>query len=284
MTTNPADSGKTGEDLVFGKNAVKSALETLPERCSMILLSDKIPASERDDLIAACKKSGVRWQSVKAAVVERLCPGVRHQGVVAKVLPVVLTDLDDFFEGLAAAGGPALIIFADHVQDPQNLGALARSSEVFGAAGIVIPKRRSVLPTSTVMRTSSGAIARIPVVGIVNAARALREFKEKGFWIMGLDHCAEDILWECEIPEKAVLVVGSEGRGISRLTRENCDFLVRIPMRGRTGSLNAATAGAIGMYEWFRTLSKGWSGTQGNTGPGGTRTGCGPVDKPRDRG
>ena len=110
-------------------------------------------------------------------------------------------------------------------------------------------------------------------MGIVNAARALREFKEKGFWIMGLDHSAEDILWECEIPEKAVLVVGSEGRGISRLTRENCDFLVRIPMRGRTGSLNAAAAGAIGMYEWFRTLSKGWSGTQGNTGPGGARAG-----------
>ena len=284
MMINSEDSGKRSEDLVFGKNAVKAALEALPERCSMILLSDKIPANERDELIGICKRSGVRWQSVKAAVVERLCPGVRHQGVVAKVLPLKLTDLDDFFDGLAAAGGPALIIFADHVQDSQNLGALARSSEAFGATGIVIPKRRSALPTSTVMRTSAGAIARIPVVGVVNASRALKEFKEKGFWIMGLDHGAEKILWECEFPEKVVLVIGSEGCGISRLTRENCDFLVRIPMKGHTGSLNAAAAGAIGMYEWFRTLSKRWIETHGNTGPGGACAGCSPVDKPRGRG
>ena len=236
MMINSEDSGKRSEDLVFGKNAVKAALEALPERCSMILLSDKIPANERDELIGICKRSGIRWQLVKAAVIERLCPGVRHQGIVAKVFPVVLTDLEDFFEGLAAAGGPALIILADHVQDPQNLGALARSSEVFGAAGVVIPKRRSALPTSTVMRTSAGAMARIPVVGVVNVVRTLGEFKKKGFWIMGLDHHAETILWECEMPEKAVLVVGSEDRGITRLARENCDFLARIPMRGRPPS------------------------------------------------
>lgn len=194
---------------------------------------------------------------VKAAVIEKACPGVRHQGILAKVLPVELMDQASFVKDLVAEGGPTLIIFVDHVQDPQNLGALARSAEVFGAAGIVIPKRRSALPTSTVMRTSSGAIARVPVVGVVNAVRALREFKERGFWTVGLDHRAKGALWESEIPGKTVLVVGGEDRGISRLVGENCDFLVRIPMVGRTGSLNAATAGAIGMYEWRRTVSAG---------------------------
>lgn len=256
MSIGAEEIVQSGGDLVFGKNAVRAIIESLPGNCSMVFLSEKFPPNERERFIGTCKKAGIGWQVVRAAVIDKVCPGVRHQGVVARVLSVELMDQASFFKNLAITAGPTLVIFVDHVQDPQNLGALARSAEVFGAAGIVIPKRRSALPTSTVMRTSSGAIARVPVVGVVNAVRALREFKEKGFWTVGLDHRAEGVLWECEIPEKTVLVVGSEDRGISRLVRENCDFLVKIPMVGRTGSLNAATAGAIGMYEWNRTVSE----------------------------
>ena len=263
MSVNPTGKDPGSEDLVFGKNAVKAVLDSLPEHCSVVLVSEKMATNEREQFLETCKRAGVRWQLVHPSRIDRICPGGRHQGIIAKMLPVALTDLESFLKGLDPVGCPSLIVLVDHLQDPQNLGAIARSAEVFGADGMIVPRRRSVLPTSTVMRTSSGAIARVPVVGVVNVVRALEEFKGNGFWVVGLDHSKGKTLWECGLPERMVLVVGSEDRGMSRLTSETCDLLVKVPMKGRTGSLNASTAAAIGMYEWMRSLKAGSVGQPG---------------------
>lgn len=258
MSVNPTGKKDPGsEDLVFGKNAVKAVLDSLPEHCSVVLVSERMATNEREQFLETCRRAGVRWHLVPPSRIDRICPGDRHQGIAARMLPVALTDLESFLKGLDPAGGPSLIVLLDHVQDPQNLGAIARSAEIFGADGMVIPRRRSVLPTSTVMRTSSGAIARVPVVGVVNVVRTLEDLKGNGFWVVGLDHRKGSVLWECDLPERMVLVVGSEDRGMSRLTSETCDLLTRVPMKGRTGSLNASTAAAIGMYEWMRSFTAG---------------------------
>ena len=244
------------EDNVYGRNAVLSALGSAPQLCSRVMISERLKGMERDKMIDLCRGSGIPWQIVKPSLLDRLCPGGRHQGVAVKMMPVGVVDIGSLPTQVTNHGGHSLLILLDHIQDPQNLGAIARSAEVFGADAIVIPKRRSALPTSTVMKTSAGAIARVPVAGVVNVARALKDLKEMGYWAVGLHHGADEELGNRDLPGRTVLVVGGEGSGLSRLAAASCDFLLRIPMKGSTGSLNAASAAAIGMYEWRRIIDK----------------------------
>ncbi len=254
MKRHPTDIFDSGNDYCFGKNSVRSALTSSPMLCTKVLLADSLFGRERNELLAICKEAGVTWQAVKVSLLDDLCPSGRHQGIAAKMSPVIIHDFEDFKGLFSEKGKPALLLLLDHVQDPQNLGVIARSAEVFGAGAVIVPKRRSALPTSTVMRTSAGAIARIPVIGVVNVARTLGELKEYNYWIVGLHHEARDILGDSPLPERTVLVTGSEDKGLSRLTLKSCDLLLRIPMDGMTGSLNAATAAAIGMYEWRKVV------------------------------
>ncbi|MDO9508111.1 MAG: 23S rRNA (guanosine(2251)-2'-O)-methyltransferase RlmB [Thermovirgaceae bacterium] len=254
MKERPTDTPEGDNDLCFGKNSVRSALTSSPELCSKVLVAESLGGRERSELLDLCREAGIPWQSVRAAFLDNLCPGGRHQGVAAKMSPVRIRNFEDISGVLSKEKGPGLLLLLDHVQDPQNLGAIARSAEVFGAAALIVPKRRSALPTATVMRTSAGAIARIPVIGVVNVARTLKDLKELNYWIVGLHHEAPDKLGDRPMPERAVLVTGSEDKGLSRLTAKSCDLLLRIPMQGITGSLNAATAAAIGMYEWRRVI------------------------------
>jgi len=254
MRGHPDDISDEEKDICFGRNSVRSALTSSPELCTKVLLSESLTGRERSELLLICKDAGTQWQLVKPSLLDNLCPGGRHQGVAVRMSPVRIRDFDEFSGIFSSTKGPALVLMLDHIQDPQNLGAVARSAEVFGASALIVPKRRSALPTSVVMRTSAGAIARVPVIGVVNIARTLAALKEMRYWVAGLHHEAPDMLGEKPMPERAVLVIGGEDKGLARLTIKSCDLLLRIPMSGLTGSLNAATAAAIGMYEWRRVV------------------------------
>lgn len=165
-----------------------------------------------------------------------------HQGVMIEVDSFKYQDLSDLDDA-------SKIILLDKIEDPHNLGAIIRSAESFGFDGLIIPEHRSSKVNSTVYKTSAGAINNIKVVMVTNLNQAIEKIKENGFWVYGLAGEAENTLAETDLSGKVALVVGNEGDGISRLVRKNCDMLIKIPMQGKTNSLNASVAAAISMYE-----------------------------------
>lgn len=203
-------------------------------------------------------KGKVVVQSVSPEVLEELCGAVNHQGVACRSSEASIGDLDGFLPSVAGEE-QALLVLLDHVQDPHNLGAIIRSAEASGARGVLFPKRRSALPGGTVVKVSAGAALRIPLVGVNNVSDTVKALQETGFWTIGLDNERGRSLWEEPLPKKTLLVIGSEGDGVSRLVLETCDEVVRIPMSGQTGSLNASVAAALGMFEWARSWGTGGS-------------------------
>ena len=144
------------------------------------------------------------------------------------------------------------MILLDHITDAGNLGAIARSAEVVGASGIVIPNKRSAHVTAATYKSSAGAIASMKVAQVANLKQAIDRLKEAGFWVAGASEHAKDTLWKANLKGKMVLVMGNEGEGLARLTQENCDFFVTLPQFGKTASLNVAQASTALMYEWLR--------------------------------
>lgn len=170
---------------------------------------------------------------------------INHQGVMIEVESFKYESFDDLND-------EKRLIILDQIEDPHNLGAIIRSAESFGFDGVVIPERRSASVTSTVYKTSAGAINNIKVYRVKNLTRSIKDLKDKGFWIYGLAGEADSSIDKADLTGKVGLVVGNEGSGISRLVRDNCDMLVNIPMLGRVNSLNASVAAGISMYELLR--------------------------------
>jgi len=165
---------------------------------------------------------------------------------------VSILELENFLSVLPEEG-PILAVILDHVQDPHNLGAVARTAEACGACGVLFPKRRGALPGGTVVKVSAGAALRIPMVGVNNVSQAVKRLQEAGLWTIGLDNRAGRSLWSEPLPARTAVIVGAEGEGLSRLVAETCDEIVKIPLSGETGSLNASVACAVGLFEWART-------------------------------
>ena len=204
------------------------------------------------EIAALAKERGIVVQYVERAKIEALAGGHRHQGVLAYVAPVPYAELDDILKAAEEKGEAPFLVLLDELEDPHNLGALLRTADATGVHGILIPKRRSVSLNATVAKTSAGAVEYVPVARIGNIAQTLKKLKEKGFWVAGADMDGEKAYYEADLTGPLVLVVGSEGRGMSRLTKEACDFIVSMPMVGRINSLNASVAGSILMYESMR--------------------------------
>ena len=175
-----------------------------------------------------------------------------HQGVIALTSVREYVSVEDILNIAREKGENPLIVVCDEISDPHNLGALLRTADATGVHGILIPKRRSVSLNATVAKTSAGAVEYVPVARIGNIAQTLKKLKEKGFWVAGADMDGEKAYYEADLTGPLVLVVGSEGRGMSRLTKDACDFIVSMPMVGRINSLNASVAGSILMYESMR--------------------------------
>ena len=172
-----------------------------------------------------------------------------HQGIGAKVADYDYVDLD---EALAKDKKFKLFLMLDGLQDPHNLGAVLRSCDAFGADGVILPKNRSVGLNATVAKVSTGAIEHVDVIQVTNLHQTIRKLKEQGFWIVGTDMDTNQSIHDIQVDTDLVLVIGSEGEGISRLVRDNCDYIVKIPMTGHVNSLNASVSAAIALYEVFR--------------------------------
>ena len=242
------------EDLCWGRQPILDLLGNSPKRCLKLLIANNVRPPFLDELTDLARGAKVVYQLVAPEVVDGLCPKVNHQGVACRVAEMEPMELEHFLASLPKEG-PLLVVILDHIEDPHNLGAIIRSAEAAGASGVIYGKRRSALPGGTVVKVSAGAALRLPLVGVVNISRAMKEIKEFGLWTVGLENKATvgDSIWiKDKIPARAAIIVGAEGEGISRLVAENCDDLAYIPVSGKTGSLNASVACAIALFEWCR--------------------------------
>jgi len=243
---------EVADDVCWGRQPVLDLIKTSPGRCTKLIIANNVRPPFLDELVDAARLGKVVYQMAAPEALDSLCPGVRHQGVACRITETKLLELEPFLKGLPE-NKPALIVVLDHIEDPHNLGSIVRSAEAAGAAAVVYPKRRSALPGGTVVKVSAGAAMRVPMIPVVNVTRCVELLKAAGFWTIGLEKNAENSLWrEVSFQAKMALVVGAEDEGLSRLVSESCDQLLRIPVRGVVGSLNAGVAAALGMFEWSR--------------------------------
>lgn len=242
------------DDILIGRNAVTEALKNTM-RVNRLLIAEGAQTKNGDgsipEIIALAKEKKVKFETVPRETIEGIAYGHRHQGVLAYVAPVEYADLDKVINEAAAKENPLLILL-DGIEDPHNLGAILRTADAVGADGVLLPRHHSVPLNATVAKTSAGAIEYVPVARIGNIAQTLKELKDKGFWVYGADMDGDCDYDKANFTGPVVLIIGSEGHGIARLTRENCDTIVSLPMVGKINSLNASVAGAILMYEVSR--------------------------------
>jgi 23S rRNA (guanosine2251-2'-O)-methyltransferase len=238
--------------LVVGLHPVRELLRA-GGRVDRLLVATSRDASDvlaEIDRLAAAR--GLRVERVERDELDELAEGLVHQGVVALAPPFATTTLDQVLAAVPAEQTP-LLVALDGVTDPHNLGSIARTAEAVGAHGLLVPGRRAAGVTATAEKAAAGALAHLPVVTVTNLARTLGQLSERGIWSLGLDGDADTELADHPlVGEPCVLVVGAEGHGLARLTRDRCDALVRLPMRGRVGSLNASVAAGVALYELLR--------------------------------
>lgn len=239
---------------IIGRNAVLEALRT--ERAmNKIWVSDSARGNQINELQRLAKQNGVVVQFVPKKRLDHLAETTNHQGIVASIAAYDYATLDDLFLKAESLGESPFFLMLDEIEDPHNLGSMLRTADVTGVHGIIIPRRRSVGLTATVAKASTGAIEHVPVVRVNNLAQTIEQLKERGIWFVGADMKGEQDFREVDYEMPLALVIGSEGKGLSRLVQKKCDFLVHLPMKGHVTSLNASVAAAILMYEVFRKRS-----------------------------
>ncbi|NLN17435.1 MAG: 23S rRNA (guanosine(2251)-2'-O)-methyltransferase RlmB [Firmicutes bacterium] len=235
-------------DRLPGRNLVMEALKS-GRKIEEICLSG---TKGLEELILLAKKRGVPLRQVDREELDILMPEAPHQGVVALVESYSYASLEEIFDRAAARGEDPLILLLDSLQDPQNLGTLLRSADCGGVHGVIIPKKRAVGLTPGVVRASAGAVEYVPVVQVTNLVRTMVELKARGLWLAGAEADGQQLYYEADLTGPIGLVIGGEHRGLGRLVREHCDFILRLPLRGRLNSLNAAIAGSILIFEVLR--------------------------------
>jgi 23S rRNA (guanosine2251-2'-O)-methyltransferase len=244
-------------NLICGINPVLEALAAGTRHFDRLLIVKGLRSRRLSDAIRRATHLGIPLRFEMRETLDRLAGGVPHQGVIAVVSEKPVLSLESLLDGAQA---PALVVVLDGVEDPRNLGAILRTAEAAGAAGVVLPERHSAGLSETVARASAGALEHTRVAQVTNLTRTLELFKEQGIWVVGLTMEAERPIFEVDLRLPTALVVGGEASGIRALVKRSCDWLAAIPQRGRLDSLNAATAGAVALYEALRQrLSPGVS-------------------------
>ena len=233
-------------DMIFGRNPVAEALKSGREMERILI--QKGAGGSVGKILSMAKERGVILQYEEKEFLDRKAGGGRHQGVIAFVSVHEYAGVEDMLALAEKRGEPPFLIVLDELEDPHNLGVVMRTAECAGAHGVIISRRRAGGLTETVARTSAGAVEYLPCARVTNIPRTLDELKKKGIWVYACDMDGETY-WKQDLTGPVALVIGSEGRGISRLAREKCDFAVSIPMVGKITSLNASNAAAILMYE-----------------------------------
>ena len=241
----------------YGIHSVRVLLLRHPQRVRRVMVAGGREAGRLAEVRELAHRAGVQVSAVDEATLDRLTAGERHQGVVAELLPRAADPETQLEEALEAAGDAPLLLVLDGVQDPHNLGACLRSADAAGVAAVLVPRDRAAGLTPVVRKVAAGAAETVPLVAVVNLARTLRELKERGVWLVGTDDSAEKTLYEADLKGSVALVMGSEGEGMRRLTRECCDQLVSIPMAGAVESLNVSVAAGVALFEAVRQRSAG---------------------------
>ncbi len=247
-----AEENPENPDLIWGKHAVLAALES-DRQLNRIWILAKLRYDPRFHLLLEnAKARGSTVDEVESRRLNYLVGHSKHQGVVAQVAPYAYLELAELIARAKASSRAPILLVAEGIADPHNLGAIIRTGEALGAQGLIIPQRRAAGVTSTVSKVAAGALEHFAIARVVNLNRALETLKESGFWIYGTVASEGEPLHRLALDGAIALVVGSEGKGLSLLAQRNCDKLAVIPLAGKTPSLNASVAAAIALYEICR--------------------------------
>jgi len=239
-----------------GINPVMEKLKGSPQEVRQIMMVRGPHRSALRSINEEARRRGLPVRYVESKVLDRLAESHKHQGVIADVGAYSYRVFTELLGDLSSSPGKEWILALDGLTDPRNFGALLRCAEGVGVRHVVIPKDRSVGVTPTVVKTSAGAVHHLNIYRVSNLRRAILTLKERGYWVIGLDAQAKESVYDRVYPEKLVAVLGAEGTGIRPVIRQECDFMVSIPMRGRITSLNVAVAGGIFFYELLRQKSR----------------------------
>ncbi|MEG0775159.1 23S rRNA (guanosine(2251)-2'-O)-methyltransferase RlmB [Clostridium sp.] len=243
------------EDLIEGRNAVIEALKS-ERTIEQILVAKGDTKGSINVVLGIAKEKGTVVKYVERAKLDEMSQTGAHQGVIAIVTPYNYFKMDDILDYAKSKNESPFILILDELEDPHNFGSIIRTAEACGVHGIIIPKRKNVGVTPTVYKTSAGAIEHMKIVKVTNTNVAIDELKNKGVWVFGADMSGEKHCYNVDLKGPIALVIGSEGKGISKLTKERCDVLMKIPMIGKISSLNASVAGGIMMYEALKQRIK----------------------------
>ena len=242
------------DNLIFGRNAVAELLKS-GRSVNKIFIAEGSREGSIQKIFSLAKTAGVVVEFTKRDKLDKLCGG-RHQGVAALAAAVNYSTVAEILNFAETKRESPFIILLDELEDPQNFGAILRTAEAVGVHGVIIPKRRSVQLNATVFKTSAGAAEYVKVAQVTNVAQTLKNLRGLGLKVVGSDLSAEIDFRLADLSGGIVLIIGNEGKGMRRLTRENCDLLIKIPMVGKINSLNASAAGAVLMYEIFSQRSR----------------------------
>lgn len=240
-------------EYVYGYHAVAGLIANNPDAILELIVAEGRAGQHYGDLASRAQAAGIAVRTLPRREIDRLQPGMRHQGILARVAAVTVDsgepDLTQFLEGLEV---PPFLLVLDGVQDPHNLGACLRTADAAGVHAVIVPRDRAARITPTVRKVASGAAETVPVFSVTNLARTLRQLRDAGVWIYGASDTADTSLYQTDMTGPLALVLGGEGKGLRRLTREHCDYLVAIPMAGQVESLNVSVAAGILLYEAHR--------------------------------
>ena len=242
-------------EFIFGKNSVEALIQKSDRSINKIfILSSTKKDGKINNIIKLAKQNHIPVSELSRDKFKKLLDAdVNHQGVIASVSPINYANLDDVINKAKASKTKPLIVLLDGIEDPQNLGAIVRSSEVLGANAIILTERRSAVITGIVSKVSAGAVEFIPIVKVTNLVKTMDKLKKEGYWIIGAEYEKESKnLFDIDYNMPCAIVMGSEGKGLSRLVKESCDIMIKIPQAGQTNSLNVANALSIILYEVVR--------------------------------
>ncbi len=240
-------------EILYGRNVARECLRARRRHVHRVMLADNVGAAAIiTEITNLARAIDVPVRRAPRGHLDKLAKN--HQGVILEVGRYPLVEIDDLLGQAGKRNEPPFIIALDHIEDPHNFGAILRTAEIVGVHGVVIPKKRSVGVTATVVSASAGAVEHMYVAQVSNVVRTLKNLKQENVWVVGLEDTPEAIIYnEAKLGGAIAVVVGSEGKGMSRLVRETCDFLIKLPMRGHIESLNASVACSLILYEIWRT-------------------------------
>ncbi|MEC0269886.1 23S rRNA (guanosine(2251)-2'-O)-methyltransferase RlmB [Paenibacillus anseongense] len=243
------------EEYIGGKHSVMEAIRA-GRTINKIWIAENAQKQFAGPIVAEAKNLGILVQFTDKRKLDQMVEGLQHQGVIAQVAAYEYVEVEDILAKAKALGQDPFILILDEIEDPHNLGSILRTADCTGVHGVIIPKRRSVGLTATVSKTSAGAVEYVPVARVTNISQTIEQLKEQGVWVAGTDVTAAQDVYKANFSMPIALVIGNEGKGVGRLIKERCDFLVKLPMAGHVNSLNASVAAGVLMYEVVRQRNK----------------------------